>query len=64
MTDPVSPIGPIRGAAGVRRVSSRSVDTDSDADTSVSDDGGANLPAVHEHQPKTPPPRSKRAAFA
>jgi hypothetical protein len=66
MTDPVSPIGSIGGAAGARRAASRSVDADSDADTSVGEDGGSNLPAVLEQQPPPPPPpaRSKRAAFA
>lgn len=64
MADPISPIGPIGGAAGVRRVTSRSVDADSDEGASVGEDGGSNLPAVLEQQLTPPPPRSKRAAFA
>jgi hypothetical protein len=64
MTDPISPIGPIGGAPGARRVSSRASDNQHEDDSDVTTDGGSNLPLVVDPPPKAPPPRSKRAAFA
>ena len=63
MTDPISPVGPLGGAPGARRVGSRALDEDDDTGAGV-EDGRGGLPMVIEPQPKAPPPRSKRAALA
>lgn len=54
MTEPVSPVG------GPRRVSSRQEASDGDRP----DGADRRLPVVVNPQPKTEPPRSRRAAFA
>jgi hypothetical protein len=66
MTDPISPVGGVRGPSGLRRVARRfrTDDEAADAGADTSHEGGARLPVVIDQPPPSPPPRSRRAAIA